>query len=137
MNPNQDRRVRRPSRCVLPRSGDRSDRRGFEEREERSGPRRPARPSRSSDEEALALRDSGQTYAFVARSLGFKRSVDAQAAFLRALRQREGEERNRLVQRESARLDELEARIRTRDAGEPEKMERRLQALAQLRAALS
>jgi len=73
----------------------------------------------------------------VARSLGFKRSVDAQAAFLRALRQREGEERQQLVQRESARLDELEARIRTRDAGEPEKMERRLQALAQLRAALS
>ena len=72
----------------------------------------------------------------MARSLRFKRSVDAQAAFLRALRQREGEERNRLVQRESARLDELEARIRTRDAAEPEKMERRLQALAQLRAAL-
>jgi len=72
----------------------------------------------------------------VASSLGFKRSVDAQAAFLRALRQREGEERRRLVQRESARLDELEARIRTRDAADPEKMERRLQALAKLRASL-
>ncbi|HXX90382.1 MAG TPA: hypothetical protein VEI83_09180 [Acidimicrobiales bacterium] len=72
----------------------------------------------------------------MASSLGFKRSVDAQAAFLRALRQREGEERRRLVQRESARLDELEARIRTRDAADPEKMERRLQALAKLRASL-
>jgi hypothetical protein len=72
----------------------------------------------------------------VASSLGFKRAVDAQAAFLRALRKREGEERGRLIQRESDRLDELETRIKTRDAAEPEKMERRLQALAKLREAL-
>lgn len=84
----------------------------------------------------MALRDSGKTYAAVASSLGLKRAVDAQAAFLRAVRKREGEERSRLVQRESARLDELEARIKSRDAGEPEKMGRRLEALAKLRAAL-
>jgi len=90
----------------------------------------------SSDEQALVLRDSGKTYAAVASSLGFKRAVDAQAAFLRALRKRDGEEHSRLVQREWARLDELETRIRTRDAADPEKMERRLQALAKLRAAL-
>jgi hypothetical protein len=76
------------------------------------------------------------TFAAVARSAGFKRSVDAQAGFLRALRQREGEERSRLIQRESTRLDELEARIRMRDASEPEKMERRLLALAKLRETL-
>ena len=40
------------------------------------------------------------------------------------------------MQRESARLDELETRIRTRDAGAPEKMERRLLALASLREKL-
>jgi hypothetical protein len=84
----------------------------------------------------LALRESGKTYAFVARSLGLKRAADAQAAFLRALRQRQGEERQGLVERESARLVELEARIRTRDAEEPEKMERRLVALAKLREQL-
>jgi hypothetical protein len=72
----------------------------------------------------------------VARSVGFKRALDAQAGFFRALRQREGDERSRLIHRESARLDELETRIRTRDAGEPEKMERRLLALASLRETL-
>jgi len=83
------------------------------------------------------LRDSGKTYAAVASSLGFKRSVDAQAAFLRALRKREGEERGRLAQRESTRLDQLETRIRTRDVADPEKLERRLGALAILREKLS
>ena len=73
----------------------------------------------------------------MARSLGFKRALDAQAGFLRALRQREGDERSRLIQRESARLDELETRIRTRDSGAPEKMERRLLALASLREKLN
>ena len=72
----------------------------------------------------------------MASSLGLKRSVDAQAAFLRALRQRDGEDRSRLAQRESDRLDVLETRIRTRDAAEPEKMERRLLALLKLREKL-
>ena len=72
----------------------------------------------------------------MARSLGLKRSVDAQAAFLRALRRREGADRSRLVDNETARLVELEARIRARDAKEPEKMERRLVALAKLREQL-
>lgn len=72
----------------------------------------------------------------MARSLGLKRAVDAQAAFLRALRRREGDERNGLVERENARLVQLEERIRTRDAADPEKMERRLQALTKLRDAL-
>jgi hypothetical protein len=83
------------------------------------------------------LRDTGKTYAAVASSLGLKRSVDAQAAFLRALRQHEGEDQSHLAQRESDRLDKLETRIRTRDAAEPEKMERRLEALAKLREKLS
>ena len=73
----------------------------------------------------------------MASSLGFKRSADAQAGFLRAVRQREGEERSRLIQRESGRLDLLEVRIKTRDAEQPEKMERRLQALAKLREQLA
>ena len=82
------------------------------------------------------MRDSGHSYAAVARSLGFKRAVDARSAFLRALRQRGGEERTNLIQREAARLDELETRIRTRDANDPEKMERRLGALRQMREEL-
>jgi hypothetical protein len=121
----------------VPRRGDNEGRRGVEERGERqSSSRPPSRSNRNSDEQALTLRDSGKTYAAVASSLGFKRSVDAQAAFLRALRQREGDERGRLAQRESDRLDQLETRIRTRDAADPSKLERRLGALAILREKL-
>jgi len=40
------------------------------------------------------------------------------------------------VVREHQRLDQLENRIRTRDAAEPEKLERRLAALAVLRQGL-
>jgi hypothetical protein len=101
-----------------------------------NSPKPAAQPDRGSDEQVLALRDSGKTYAAVASSLGFERSVDAQAAFLRALRQCESEERGRLAQRESDRLDQLETRIRTRDAAEPEKLERGLLALAKLREKL-
>jgi hypothetical protein len=82
------------------------------------------------------MRESGETYAAVARNLGLKRAVDAQAAFLRAVRGRQGEERNALIERENARLVQLEARIRSRDAADPEKMERRLHALAKLREQL-
>jgi hypothetical protein len=73
----------------------------------------------------------------VARRLGLGRALDAQAAFLRALRQHDGEDRDRLIQRETTRLDELETRIRSRDATEPEMMQRRLLALAKLREKLA
>jgi len=39
--------------------------------------------------------------------------------------------------REMGRLDKLEARIRSRDAEEPEKLETRLGALAAMRASLT
>jgi murein L,D-transpeptidase YcbB/YkuD len=73
----------------------------------------------------------------VARSLGLKRAADAHAAFLRALRRRQGVERDGLIERETARLLQLETRIRTRDAEAPEKMERRLVALTKLREGLA
>lgn len=91
---------------------------------------------REVDEEALSLRDTGLTYSAVARSLEIRRAVDAHSAFLRALKQRDGDERAKLAEREAARLDQLETRIRTRDAADPTKMERRLVALAKLRAPL-
>jgi hypothetical protein len=52
------------------------------------------------------------------------------------LRRRQGDERTGLVERETARLVQLEARIRSRDAEDPEKMERRLLALTKLREQL-
>lgn len=62
--------------------------------------------------------------------------MDARAAFLRALRSRPESDRTQIVVREHERLDALEARIRDRDAAEPEKLERRLTALAKLREGL-
>lgn len=82
------------------------------------------------------MREKGHSFGAIARTLGFKRATDAQTSFLRALAQREGDERDKLVQRELARLDELEARIRSRDSEDPEKMKRRLQALEAMREML-
>jgi hypothetical protein len=68
--------------------------------------------------------------------LNLKRSNDALAAFLRALRQRPDMERAELIGRERARLDVLEARIRDRDKGDPTRLDRRLIALERLRSSL-
>jgi hypothetical protein len=62
-----------------------------------------------------------------------KRATDARQAFLRTLRASPEDQRRLIAQREYQRLDELETRIRTRDAAAPDKLERRLAALAALR----
>lgn len=84
----------------------------------------------------MALRETGQSYASVAQSLGIKRATEAQAAFVRVLRGRPEAERVALAEREARRLDQLEERIRGRDADDPDKMARRLGALEQLRQSL-
>jgi hypothetical protein len=125
---------RRPSRCVLPRRSQPSSNRPERNVNRRSAPPRQVR--RDADEEALAQRESGKTFAAVARTVGFNRANEAHRAFLRALRKREAEDRNNLVRREYLRLDRLETRIRTRDASDPQRMERRLAALAKMREML-
>jgi hypothetical protein len=65
-----------------------------------------------------------------------KRATDAREAFLRGLGATPDDERALIAQREQQRLDELEARIRTRDAAATDKLERRLAALAALRRGL-
>ena len=55
---------------------------------------------------------------------------------MRALRSRPEPDRGQIVAREHERLDKLEARIRDRDAAVPDKLERRLTALATLRQGL-
>ncbi len=89
------------------------------------------------DEEALARRESGQTYSAIARGLELPRAMAAHEAFLRALGHRTGEDHQTLVDNERRRLDELETRIRTRDAANPEKVARRLEGVEVLRASLA
>ena len=96
----------------------------------------PRQPRRNIDEEVVLLREKGESYAAVALALGLKRAMDAQAAFVRGIRSRPEAERAALSHRESLRLDQLEERIRSRDAQDPVKLERRLQALEALRQAL-
>lgn len=92
---------------------------------------------RDVDEQVLRVRETGASYSAIARNVEMRRASDAHSAFVRAVNKREGEERQQLIDRESARLDLLEVRIRERDAGHPEKVERRLAAVATLREALS
>ncbi len=106
------------------------------ERSNEDRPPRPRQPRRDLDEEVVALREQGQSYSAVARTLGIRRAVDAQAAFIRAMRKLQDPERKALIQRETERLDQLEARIRTRDAADPAKLERHLVALGVLRESM-
>jgi hypothetical protein len=109
-----------------------SEARAPRERSERSRPKSGA----TVDREALELREKGDSYSAIARRLELRRAVDAHRAFIRALQGMSGEERVRLTGNEERRLDELETRIRERDAGKPEKIARRIEAVGQLRAAL-
>lgn len=108
----------------------------------RARPERPIRGGRKrssdeTDELALRRRETGASYSAIARGLELPRAADAYDAFIRALRRREGEERRLLVARESERLDQLEVRIRERDAAEPDKVARRLLGVGHLREALA
>ena len=82
------------------------------------------------------LREQGRSFASIAGALGLKRAADARDAFMRELGSRPDEERQGLVERELERLDQLEARIRSRDATQPDKLQTRLGALAAMRASL-
>jgi hypothetical protein len=115
-------------------------------RESSNSQERPGvRPTRSSgggstassvDEQALSLREADMSYAAIARKLELSRAVDAHKAFIRAVLSRRGDEQPSLVANERVRLDRLELRIRERDAADPDRLQRRLRAVARLRAAL-
>jgi hypothetical protein len=123
----------------MPRGGDVRQRNGDGERERPERPdRRGPRQSRGgSDEEALRLRDEGRSFAAVARTLNMKRANDARASFLRALRSRPEDEQAKLIERERARLDQLEVRIRDRDKDDQVRLDRRLAALETMRSAIA
>jgi hypothetical protein len=93
-------------------------------------------PPRHVDAQALALRESGASFSAIARTLELSRATDAHRSFVRGLAAHEGDERSKLLNNEEARLDTLEQRIRDRDAGDDEKVERRLLAVKKLREAI-
>jgi hypothetical protein len=73
----------------------------------------------------------------VARSLDLARPIEAQSAFMRALRRCPQPEQDALIGRERKRLDKLEARVRRGDRDDPIRLARRLAALERLRQAVS
>ncbi len=99
-------------------------------------PRRQRPATRDVDAQALALRQSGESFSAIARRLDLHRAIDAHRSFVRALDAYNADDRRQLVEGEKERLDELEKRIRTRDAADPEKVERRLMGVGKLREAL-
>jgi hypothetical protein len=105
-------------------------------RPKRQSPASRKLPTRHIDDQVLKLREGGATYAVIARRLKLEKSTDAHQAFIRAVRSRQGDDRQQLVATEGARLDQLEARVRARHADDPDTLARRLQAVENLRAAL-
>jgi hypothetical protein len=89
------------------------------------------------DDEVLALRERGRSFASIARALGFEGASPANAAFNRALRRLPPSDQDSLRSHEMARLDALGERLRQRqDLDEPE-MARRARTLERLRQKLS
>lgn len=109
-----------------------------------NGGRRPERPRSTErrpqqanvDEQVLSLREANASYSKIARRLELRRATDAHQAFIRAVGARSGDDQRTLVANEQTRLDRLEERIRSRDADDQVKLERRLSAVAKLRASL-
>jgi hypothetical protein len=100
------------------------------------GGKRSRLPSGEIDAQALALRESGKSFSAIARTLELERATDAHTSFVRALGTSQDSERHQLIKNEEARLDQLEHRIRQRDAADLPKLERRLLALQKFREAI-
>jgi hypothetical protein len=88
------------------------------------------------DAQVLSLREGGSSFSSIARRLELHRAVDAHRSFLRALGTYADDDRQLLVESEVERLEQLEQRIRIRDAAHPEKVKRRLIGVGKLREAL-
>jgi hypothetical protein len=89
------------------------------------------------DDQVLALRERGRSFASIARALGFEGASPANAAFNRALRRLPPSDQESLRSHEMARLDALGERLRQRqDLDEPE-MARRARTLERLRHKLT
>jgi hypothetical protein len=83
----------------------------------------------------LELRGAGHSFAGIAEDVGLARAIDAFDAFVRALKGMTPAERKALKKAEGSRLDVLEKRTRAKAA--PDKLEKKLTAIANLRKQLA
>lgn len=89
------------------------------------------------DEKVLRLRGEGRPYARISRDLGLDRGVDAQRAFVRALRLLPDPEAKRVRAEEGSRLDRLAQRVRN-DANQSDMDKaRRLKTIERMRRQIS
>lgn len=101
-----------------------------------SSPADAAGEARALDEQVLELREAGKSYATIAKSLGFQRSLDANESFNRALRRRPAKDRKVLRSAEAKRLEALAMRCRAREDLSPEQVDKRLRSIERLRQTL-
>lgn len=85
----------------------------------------------------LALREQGRSFASIARALGLEGPIQANAAFMTALRRLPAAEQENLRGHELARLDALGERLRKRSDLDETEMARRARSLDRLRKRLS
>jgi AraC-like DNA-binding protein len=92
--------------------------------------------TRVRDDEVLALRIQGKSFAGIARSLGFTRPSEANEAFNRALRRKPSSEQEDLRRQELTRLDALIEGVRGNAELAPDDVARRLRSVERLRTRL-
>jgi hypothetical protein len=85
---------------------------------------------------AVELRQSGQSFAAIAGTLGYGRAGDAQRAFLLGLRQLPGQEQAVVRHDENRRLDRLEKRLQSQSTLSDIERQDRIKVLGQLRHAV-
>lgn len=85
------------------------------------------------DSEVLALREAGRSYSTIAKQVGFAKLSEAPKAFNRALRRRSAAEQDTLTQAETARLDDLELKVRSDKALSADDSQKKLKAVDRLR----
>lgn len=94
-------------------------------------------PTDDIDDKAFVLRCQGHSFKAIARAIGFRRSTGAMKAFNRSLRRHPAEDQATLLAEELHRLEGIEARVRANTTLEAAEAERRLQAVARIRAVVS
>lgn len=89
------------------------------------------------DSAVLALRERGRSFASIARALGLEGPIQANTAFMMALRRLPTAEQESLRVHELARLDTLGERLRQRSDLDETEMARRSRSLDRLRKRLN